>query len=43
MPDQDQRYERVNVGDDELVIYDKKNGNAWVQSDCYITLESVDS
>lgn len=36
--DQDQRYRRVNVGDDEIVIYDVADGKAWIQSDYFVEL-----
>lgn len=41
MPDQDQRYHRVDVGDDEIVIYDRENEQAWVQSDVHFSHQEV--
>jgi hypothetical protein len=36
--DQDQRYQRVNVGDEEIVIYDVSKVEAWIQSDYYVEI-----
>lgn len=31
----DERYRGLDVGDDEYVIYDSENPDAWIQSDSY--------
>jgi hypothetical protein len=30
--DQSQRYAELNIGDEEFVIYDRENHQAWIQS-----------
>lgn len=29
---QDSRYDELNIGDEEFVIYDRENHQAWIQS-----------
>ncbi|MFB6222539.1 MAG: hypothetical protein ABEH86_02555 [Haloarcula sp.] len=30
--DQERRYAELNIGDEEFVIYDRENHQAWIQS-----------
>jgi len=41
MADQDVRYHGHKVGQDEIVILDKFNNAAWVQSDAYIEFQDL--
>jgi hypothetical protein len=41
-PDQEeeteQRYAELNIGDEEFVIYDRQNRQAWIQSSVAVTV-----
>lgn len=37
--DQAQRYAELTIGDDEFVIYDRENHEAWIQSTVAVTIE----
>lgn len=38
--DQDEnRYAELNIGDEEFVIYDRQNHEAWIQSTVAVSLE----
>jgi len=39
-PPSSQRYAQLDVGD-QLVIYDRHNHQAWVQSDAAVSVESM--
>ncbi|MEF8781912.1 MAG: hypothetical protein V5A39_02885 [Haloarculaceae archaeon] len=36
--EQTDRYAELNIGDEEFVIYDRKNHEAWIQSSVAITV-----
>ncbi|MEF8851476.1 MAG: hypothetical protein V5A44_10940 [Haloarculaceae archaeon] len=36
--EQRDRYAELNIGDEEFVIYDRKNTRAWIQSSVAVTL-----
>ncbi len=36
--EQSQRYAELNIGDEEFVIYDRENHQAWIQSTVAITV-----
>ena len=35
--DQSDRYAELNIGDEEFVIYDRQNHQAWIQSTTVVT------
>lgn len=35
--DQTNRYAELNIGDEEFVIYDRENHEAWIQSTAVVT------
>ena len=35
------RYAELNIGDEEFVIYDRENHQAWIQSTEAITVEDI--
>jgi hypothetical protein len=37
--DHAQRYAELTIGDDEFVIYDRENHEAWIQSTVAVTIE----
>lgn len=37
--DQAQRYAELAIGDEEFVIYDRENHEAWIQSSAALTIE----
>lgn len=37
--DGEQRYAEINVGHDDLVIYDRENHRAWLQSSVAVSVE----
>ena len=39
--DQSTRYGELNIGDEEYVIYDRENHQAWIQSTVAITTEDL--
>jgi len=40
--DEDQRrYAELNIGDEEFVIYDRENHQAWLQSTVAVPLEEI--
>lgn len=36
---QAQRYAELTIGDDEFVIYDRQNHQAWIQSTVAVTID----
>lgn len=36
-----QRYGELNIGDEEYVVYDRKNHQAWVQSTVAVSVEEM--
>jgi hypothetical protein len=39
--DQSTRYGELNIGDEEYVIYDRENHQAWIQSTVAVTAEEL--
>jgi hypothetical protein len=39
--DQAERYAELNIGDEEFVIYDRENHQAWIQSTMAVTAEDI--
>lgn len=39
--DQTNRYAELNIGDEEFVIYDRQNHQAWIQSTVVVTAEDL--
>jgi hypothetical protein len=37
--DQPSRYAELNIGDEEFVIYDRENHQAWIQSTVSLTVK----
>jgi hypothetical protein len=37
--DDQRRYAELNIGDEEFVVYDRENHQAWVQSTVAVSLE----
>jgi hypothetical protein len=37
----EQRYAEMNIGDDEFVIYDRENHQAWIQSSMALDTASL--
>lgn len=35
------RYAELNIGDDEFVIYDRENHQAWIQSTVALTVDEL--
>jgi hypothetical protein len=35
--DQTNRYAELNIGDEEFVLYDRQNHQAWIQSSAVVT------
>ena len=38
---EDERYGELNIGDEEFVVYDRKNHEAWVQSTVAVSVEEM--
>lgn len=36
---QDDRYGELNIGDEEFVIYDRENNQAWIQSTVAVAID----
>jgi len=36
--EEDDRYAELNIGDEEFVIYDRQNHQAWIQSSVAVTV-----
>jgi hypothetical protein len=39
--DQSDRYAELNIGDEEFVIYDRQNHQAWIQSKTVVTADEL--
>jgi hypothetical protein len=39
--DERDRYAELNIGDEEFVIYDRENHQAWIQSTVAVTIEEL--
>lgn len=39
--DQSRRYAELNIGDDEFVIYDRENHQAWIQSTVALEVDAL--
>lgn len=39
--EQSDRYAELNIGDEEFVIYDRENHQAWIQSTMAVTVEDI--
>jgi hypothetical protein len=39
--DQSNRYAELNIGDEEFVIYDRQNHQAWIQSTTVVTADEL--
>jgi hypothetical protein len=39
--DQTNRYAELNIGDEEFVIYDRQNHQAWIQSTAVVTADDL--
>jgi hypothetical protein len=39
--DQTTRYAELNIGDEEFVIYDRENHQAWIQSTARVTADDL--
>jgi hypothetical protein len=39
--DQERRYAELNIGDEEFVIYDRENHQAWIQSTESLELDDL--
>ncbi len=39
--EQDERYAELNIGDEEFVIYDRENHQAWIQSTVAVGVEDL--
>lgn len=39
--EQSERYAELNIGDEEFVIYDRENHQAWIQSTVAVTVEDI--
>ena len=39
--DQTSRYAELNIGDEEFVIYDRQNHQAWIQSTVVVTADDL--
>ena len=39
--DQSNRYAELNIGDEEFVIYDRQNHQAWIQSTTVVTADDL--
>lgn len=37
----DDRYGQLNIGDEEFVVYDRKNHQAWIQSSVAVTADDI--
>lgn len=37
----EQRYAELNIGDDEFVIYDRENHQAWIQSTTILDVDEL--
>lgn len=35
---EEQRYAELNIGDEEFVVYDRQNHQAWIQSSVVVTV-----
>ena len=39
--EEDERYAELNIGDEEFVIYDRENHQAWIQSTVAVGVEEL--
>ena len=39
--DDENRYAELNIGDEEFVIYDRENHQAWIQSTVVVTADDL--
>jgi hypothetical protein len=39
--DEQARYAELNIGDEEFVIYDRENHQAWIQSTVAVTVDDL--
>jgi hypothetical protein len=39
--DQTSRYAELNIGDEEFVVYDRQNHQAWIQSTLVMTADEL--
>ncbi|MFB6073661.1 MAG: hypothetical protein ABEJ89_01465 [Haloarculaceae archaeon] len=39
--DQSSRYAELNIGDEEFVIYDRQNHQAWIQSTVVLEVDAL--
>lgn len=39
--EESERYAELNIGDEEFVIYDRENHQAWIQSTMAVTVEDI--
>lgn len=39
--DESDRYAELNIGDEEFVIYDRENHQAWIQSTVAVTADDI--
>ena len=39
--EESERYAELNIGDEEFVIYDRENHQAWIQSTVAVTVEDI--
>jgi hypothetical protein len=39
--EQSHRYAELNIGDEEFVIYDRENHQAWIQSTVALTVDDL--
>jgi len=39
--DEEQRYGELNIGDEEFVIYDRENHQAWLQSTVAVSTDEM--
>lgn len=39
--EESERYAELNIGDEEFVIYDRENHQAWIQSTMAVTVDEI--